>query len=254
MTLRVGMGRGFACAVALLSLVLLLVACAPPAPPPGEPVVAVAPPSLDEAFYRQAAARGAAVYAIDANRSRAWLKVRRGGPLAGMGHDHVIAARGVRGFVLLPDAGRAGRADLAIDLRQLEVDDPELRRQAGVGEPLSGRAIAGTRRNMHAKVLETERYPWLQVAAHSPAKTGLPRQLTVTFTLHGVSREFSVPVRFEMQDATLAIKGRLTLSQRAFGITSFSVLGGALRVEDALPMQFHLQARRLVASDAVPIE
>jgi polyisoprenoid-binding protein YceI len=244
-----GTGRGSARAVALLSLILLLAACAPP--PPGAPEVAVAPPSLDAAFYRQAAAEGAAVYVIDANRSRAWLRVRRAGPLAGMGHDHVIAARGVRGFVLLPEAGRAGRADLAIDLRQLEVDDPQLRRQAGLDEPLPERAIAGTRRNMQARVLETGRYPWLQVAAHSPAGTGLPLRLSATFTLHGVSRDFSLPVRLEIRDSMFSIEGRLTLSQRAFGITPFSVLGGALRVEDALPLQFQLQARRLVASDAV---
>lgn len=227
----------------LIACVLALQACAPPRPT-GVVEPGVAPVSRDAAFYRQAAQEGATVYVVDAASSRLWLRVRRGGPLAGLGHDHVVAAPAVAGYVLWPDAARAGRADLTIDLRRLAVDSPALRREAGLGEPLSEAAIAGTRRNMEEKVLEITRFPLLRVIATSPAGEAPPAALTITLVLHGVSREYRLPIRLERTLDTVRIDGELVIAQREFGITPFSVLGGALRVEDRLPVTFRIMARR----------
>jgi hypothetical protein len=237
-------------ALLLVVVLMLLVGCAPPVPeqPAVEPK-AEAPPDLLAEFYQQAALEGAHVYGIDPDQSEAWLIVGRGGTLASFGHDHAIAAQDFRGFVMLPDKARPGRTDLAFNLITLAVDPPELRAQAGLGEPLSDDAVSGTRRNMHEKVLHTERFPWLVVRARSNPGTQLPQKLIAAITLHGVTREYSLPVKLEVRGPVLVVEGQLTLSQRDFDIPAFSVFGGALRVEDALPVTFKLRGAKLTGPE-----
>src|SRR5690349_17098835 len=104
--------------------VLLLAACAPQvrevAPPPGMPA------EFPRAFYEQEAAQGRAVLRVDPAASLVVLTVRRGGSLARLGHDHVVASHTVQGYV----APGAKRADLYVTLADLAVDEPALRTEA----------------------------------------------------------------------------------------------------------------------------
>lgn len=225
---------------ALLALALLVTACAPLPPVAERPQ----PPPLPEADYAAARARGEAVYRIDGPRSLVTVRVYRGGRLASFGHDHVVASRAVEGLVLVASTPANARADLRMALDSLTVDEPALRAAAGLATTPSAADIEGTRRNMLDKTLEADRFPYVTLALTHAA--GAPPRLTLNaaITLHGVTRVQPVSVEIEPDGDDLRARGRFALLQSDHGMTPFSILGGALEVQDRLDIEFDLRARR----------
>jgi hypothetical protein len=215
-----------------LLVFLLLAGCASKVAPPPAP----APVDTGMAWYQKAAQAGKKVYTIDAAQSLITITVRRGGALARLGHDHVIASRTLQGFVA-PDAGRA---DFHFRLDQMSVDEPALRTAAGLDTQPSADAIEGTRTNMLNRVLEAERFPVVMLHVERLVQAGLMR---LTVTLHGVARTIDVPVKLDQAASRLAASGSLTLLQSEFGITPMSVMGGAMTVQDRMELQFAIVAR-----------
>ncbi len=216
----------------LLLLVFLAGCAAPPARTPSVPAGAA---YTD--WYRQAESSGKKVWRIDAQQSLIAIIVRRGGRLARLGHDHVVASRTLAGLVAPDD----GRADVHFRLEDMTVDEPDLRRAAGFDAELPQDAIAGTRRNMLTKVLEAERFP--VVLLHAERIAHDDARLRLTITLHGVTRTLEVPTQIERRQHGLTASGTVSLLQSDFGITPLSVLGGALQVQDRIDMRFTIVAR-----------
>lgn len=218
---------------ALIAL-LLLAGCAAP-PRPAAPPLAAAPaePSARAQWYLDEAARGGRVLQVDASRSLVSITVRRAGRLARLGHDHLVSSRQVGGFV----APAAGRADLWLRADQLEVDDPALRDPA-LGPQPSPDAIAGTRRNMLDHVLQAQRFPWVMLSA---TRAGEGR-LRLDVTLNGATRAIEADAQVNDEGKTLSAKGSFTLRQSDFGIVPFSVLRGALAVQDEVAVTFSVTA------------
>ncbi len=220
----------------LLWLLLGAAGCrtpAPPAPAVGAPALALEPA---DAWYRAARASGQRVLHIDADHSLIAISVFRGGTLARLGHDHLIASRQIDGDVA-PDAGRA---DFRFRVDQLTVDEPALRLAARFDTEPSDDAIAGTRRNMLTKVLEAQRFPLVLLHVERAAPDAQAVRLTIT--LHGVTRTLAVPTRIAVHDGALHARGELTVLQSEFGITPMSLLGGAIAVQDRLALRFDLVA------------
>jgi len=220
----------------LAACAIALAACAPlPASAPMAGPGAALYPHFPDAEYRLARERGHQVLRIDGQRSLIAVTVRRGGALARLGHDHVVAARTLEGFVA-PDQHRA---DFRFRLDQMTVDEPALRKQAGFDVQPSDDAIDGTRSNMLTRELDAEHYPWVLVHAERMGDAG---PLTVSITLHGVTRTQTIPVTQQIKDGALQVDGSVTLKQSDFGLVPFSVMGGALAVLDPLELRFHLVA------------
>ncbi|SHG67492.1 YceI-like domain-containing protein [Massilia sp. CF038] len=213
-------------------MTLLLASCALQAPPPVPPPAASPSAPDAPAWYQQAARDGVLVCAIDSAKSLITVLVRRGGPMARFGHDHVVASRSVEGFA----APAAGRADVQFRLDALSVDEPGLRQEAGLDTQPDADAIAGTRTNMLTRVLDAETYPLVQL--HAERSTADSQKVNLTITLHGVTKTLAVPVIVESNTAS----GAFTLLQSDFGITPMSVMGGAIKVQDELALQFRLVA------------
>ena len=223
--------------LAALAVAALLAACAPqPTTAPEKQLPAGAPAEFPKSYYDQAASRGEAVYRVDPKQSLVVIEVRRGGSLARLGHDHVVAAHNVAGYV----APQTGRADLYVGLDGLAVDEPELRKAAGFDTQPTESDIAGTRANMLDKVLEASKFPHALIGIRISAG-----QLAVAITLHGATRTFEVPARLDVGDARVGAAGRLAFNQSEFGITPFSILGGAVAVQDRLQLRFDVRAERL---------
>jgi polyisoprenoid-binding protein YceI len=192
---------------------------------------------MNEAWYHKAARQGQHIYRVDAARSIIVVTVRRGGALARLGHDHVIASRTVTGMV----APQAGRADFQFRLDQMTVDEAPLRAEAGLDTQPSAEAIAGTRTNMLARVLEAERFPL--VVLHAERMAG-QQAVRLSVTLHGVTRTVDVPLKIEQSPRTITASGGMSLLQTDFGITPMSVMGGAMTVQDRMELTFKLVAVR----------
>lgn len=212
----------------------LLSACAPS--PQASAPLPQSPADFPELRYRQAEALGRKVLRVDPRRSLVVIEVRRAGALANLGHDHVVASHDVRGYV----DPEEGRTDLYVPLHRLVVDEPGLRAEARLDTQPSQDAIEGTRRNMLEKVLEAERHPFALIrAVRSPAD---PSKLSVAIKLHGTTRTFEIPLQTETTAGGIDASGRLAFNQTDFGIAPYSVLGGALQVQDRLELRFRIVA------------
>ena len=218
----------------------LLASCTPlpPAPAPASaPATPAAMPA--PAWQRQ----GVQLLHIAPDESLLTITVRRGGALARLGHDHVVASRSLQGIV----APAPGRAQLRFRLDEMTVDEESLRQAAGLTTTPSVDAIAGTRHNMLVRVLEAERYPWVSIAVR---RTDDKQVFDADITLHGVTRTVQLPVRIEetADGRRLQASGSLLLKQSDFGIVPFAILGGAMAVQDQMELAFRITARQEVSA------
>jgi len=222
----------------LLLTCLLLAACTPLAvapPVPATPVsvpVPLAPP-----------ANGEPLLSIDTRATLLTITVRRGGALARLGHDHVVASRTVTGWV----APHLKQADFQFRLDAMSVDESALRASAGLATTPTAEAIAGTRHNMLVRVLDAERYPDVRVQATLQASGNA---VDAAITLHGVTRQVVVPVTLAQSPdgGGLRASGAFVLKQSDFGIVPFAILGGAMAVQDQMELAFRITARQDVSA------
>ena len=214
--------------------VLILAGCTPLPPPAPVATPLAAPAAAVAAAPAATPVPAAAPLQIDSAASLIAVTVRRGGVLARLGHDHVVAARTITGTVTPAEQ----RAQFQFRLDQLTVDEPALRAIAGLDKQPSQDAIDGTRTNMLTRVLDADRYPLVQVQV-----TGAGPLLRAAITLHGVTREYDIPVAIDQQDGSLTVTGTVSLKQTDFGLVPFSVMGGAMAVQDQLELRFTLVAR-----------
>lgn len=237
-------------AAALLSIVA---ACGtPPGAGVGPAPGATRPQQLRLDRYAQAASRGEPVYRIDTRATLVTLTVRRAGSLARLGHDHVIASHSVQGYL----APKNGDADLYLPLADLVVDEPSLRAQAGFDTQPTASDIEGTRANMLDKVLQVRQFPYALVQvrgarASGPLAGAAPAAVTVT--LHGTARTLNLPLDIAMTPEDITTRGTLVLEQTEFGITPFSILGGAVQVANEVEVHFDIRAVRLKPGEPVEL-
>lgn len=188
---------------------------------------------------------GATLYHIDTTRSQLRILVYRGGVLGDLGHNHVIVTSTINGTIYLNDSIDQSGFELTIPLKSLNIDPPAAREQEGARfqSKVTNDDRAGTRKNMlGADVLDAARFPTMTI--RSIKLDGPPWQprITVRITLHGASRDYVVPTAIVRHNDRLIAIGSLTLRQSDFGITPFSVLAGALTVQDQFDVSFRLVA------------
>jgi len=229
-----------AAALSSTLLALMLAGCAPllrePAPAPAGP-----PADFPEGYYREALGRGKPVFRVDPRESLVVIEVRRAGSLARLGHDHVVASHEVGGYVA-PDEGRA---DLYVALGRLAVDEAALRTEAGFDTQPAESDIEGTRANMLGKVLEAEKFPFALIRVSGADASQRDVTLSVAITLHGSTRTLQAPARIDADAGEMSVTGRLSFDQTDFGITPYSLLGGAIAVKNGVELRFRIRARRL---------
>lgn len=187
----------------------------------------------------------ASVYRVVPGRSRLRIRVYRGGPLAEVGHNHVITSSDVHGRIYLHHSLDASGFELKVPVNSFRVDPPTARRQAGkgFGGQLTGQDRRGTRQHMLGpRVLDAAKYP--AITLRSVAVTGPPwdPRVTVRISLHGVSRDYVVPTAVVRRRHCLVAIGELHLKQTAFGIKPYSVLAGGLRIKNGIDVAFRIVA------------
>ena len=220
-------------------VVTLLAACAPQVAVPPE-LAGGQPAGYPHAYYRQLLAAGNPVFQVDPARSLVVIEVRRGGSFAQFGHDHVVASHDATGNIA-PDAGRA---DLYVPLDTLVVDEPALRDEAGFDTHPDDADIAGTRRNMLERVLDSRRYPYALIGVDGIDASSRAGPVRLALTLHGVTRSVDAAAAWEWTAEEFFVSGSFAIDQSDFGITPLALLGGAIAVQDRVNVQFRIRARR----------
>ena len=176
--------------------------------------------------------------------------VFRAGPLAKLGHNHVIQARNIRGEIRLADDPRRSTFTLELPVKDFLVDAEQAR--ADEGEAFSpqpdGEAIAGTTANMLGdKVLDAAKYPTVEIKSIAAKGPSWGMDVTLGVTLRGAAREMTVPTALERNGDTLVATAFFAFDQTDFGIAPMSVLGGGLQVDNTIKVRMRIVARKAVA-------
>ncbi|MGB0721220.1 MAG: hypothetical protein ACPGU7_02380 [Gammaproteobacteria bacterium] len=127
---------------------------------------------------------------------------------------------------------------LEIPVAALQLDRREWREQAGEGfeSSLSAKDIARTRRNMLGdQVLHGGAFPSVRVTGYMDGD-----EAVISIRVRDATHRYRVPVRVEQDGEAIRVSGSLTMYHADFGLTPFSALFGALRVEPRIDARFSL--------------
>jgi polyisoprenoid-binding protein YceI len=189
-------------------------------------------------------------FAINGEQSLLLVLVYRGGALARVGHNHVVASRNLSGTAWVADDLTRSSFEVHVPVNDLVVDETQLRIQEGPEFPpeVPEAAKQGTRTNMlSAALLDGEQYPEVLLQSERLQKTESGLQAQVRVSAHGQVRSLVVPLTYELSGEELKVQGQLALKQSDLGLTPFSALGGAMRVQDEITVKFRLVARPTAA-------
>ena len=230
-------------------LALLLAACTAPRPrnaTPQNPGESPAAPNLP---------LHGKVYRIDESRSELRILVYRAGPLAHLGHNHVIVNRSIRGVVDLAETAGETEFSMEVPSAAFVVDDAQARSEEGpdFAAAVPDDAKSGTLHNMlSTSLLDADEFPMITVKSIAVAGApGTPRSdvqdagtltVTVAITVAGHESRVDVPFTLRRDSDHLSAVGSLELRQTALGLTPYSLMLGALQVQDAMTVKFNIVA------------
>ena len=235
-------------------LALLLAACTAPRPrnaAPQNPGESPAAPNLP--LHGKA-------YRIDESRSELRILVYRAGALAHLGHNHVIINRSIHGVVDLAETAEQTEFSMEVPAAAFMVDDAQARSEEGpdFAAAVPDEAKSGTLHNMlSTSLLDAEEFPTITVksvavagAAGAPGvpgtRSGMQEAATLTVTVAisvaGHESRMDVPFTLRWDSDHLSAVGSLELRQTALGLTPYSLMLGALQVQDAIKIKFNIVA------------
>jgi YceI-like domain len=221
--------------IAVAVLTLCMTACAATHPRPA------APPPSAQAVLRSLPPAGE--YQIDSNGSELRLLVYRAGPLRNLGHNHVMVNRAVTGYVQIGADVSASSFFLGMRADGFVIDDAQSRQEEGgdfTGD-VPEDAKAGTGRNMlSSAVLNAAEYP--EITVRSTSVTGSLNQLNVDLEISaaGHTSRMSVPLILQGDAHHFIAEGSVELRQSALGLVPYSLMHGALQVQDAMQLKFKI--------------
>jgi hypothetical protein len=181
--------------------------------------------------------------------------------MAALGHDHVILNRALEGWVSRAGASAGGAFFLSIPASGFVVDEAAARAQEGANfsEEVGDDAKAGTLHNMlgpavldaqsHAAItvqsISVDPVPGgAQVFAPDEQVSTAAERATVRISVAGHESTLVVPFTVDASAGGLHAQAAFTVQQSALGLTPFTALLGALRVEDQLRVKLDLVAIR----------
>ncbi|MBX3703350.1 MAG: YceI family protein [Steroidobacteraceae bacterium] len=219
----------------LWTFAALAAGCAAPPPAPLPPAAPAAPPAA------------AAHESWAVTSSRLEVRVYRDGPMARLGHNHLITSTALAGRLELREPRTRSGLSLSLPLDSLVVDDPAAREAAGpdFAAPVPDADRAGTLKNLLGpKVLDAGRQPVLRLSADG--LEGGPEEYLarLRISLRGEERVVAVPVTVRFDDGLAVVHARAVLRHADLGLVPFTVAMGALSVRDGIAIDCRLEARR----------
>ena len=227
--------------IALTSIAL--VACQHRTAPAPTAAPSELPPNFPAQFYANEPA--ATVYRVVAARSSLLVKVYRAGPLAALGHNHVVTSTAIDGFIYLPNDLAHARADLFVPVESFVVDDAAARATAGpdfATQPTTA-DIAGTREHMLGpSLLDAAGHPFIRVHV-APLQAGEPTtRVTLTLDVCGKTAMLPVDAEWHRNGRELTIGAKFSVDHATLGLEPYTALGGAMRVGDPIDIALTLVA------------
>ena len=190
---------------------------------------------------RAPARQAAAVYRLDAARSKFMIRAFAGGPLWFKGHDHFVQARDFAGEARLTP-GSVSPASLTLSVRAASLAETR-----EVFNEQQKKIIDGELRDI---VLEPDKYP--EITFKSTDVSVEPRggdlfalKLGGDLTLRGVTRHVNIPAEVTLRGDELRARGEFDIKRGDFKVPATSAFHGTVRVRDRLKVSFDIVARRV---------
>jgi hypothetical protein len=163
--------------------------------------------------------------------------------LANLGHNHVMVNRALTGRVQIGAGVSASSFSLRMRADGFVVDDAQSRQEEGGDFPgdIPEDAKAGTRRNMlGSAVLNAAEFP--DITVKSATLTGTLNELNADLEISaaGHSSRISVPLTLQGDAHQIIASGSMELRQTALGLVPYSLMRGALQVQDAMQLKFKI--------------
>jgi polyisoprenoid-binding protein YceI len=188
----------------------------------------------------------AARFKVDPAASLLQILVYRGGVMARLGHNHVIASRQLEGTVYVTPDPLATRFDLSFPVDALTVDEPALREAIGPDFPpdVPQSARDGTRVNLLSEaLLDGVHHRVIRLRATDVRAAANGYEVDVQVDFKGSNYSLRVPVTVSREAGALVASGQFPLRQSDLGLEPFSVAMGTLVVLDDMQVRFRLTAR-----------
>jgi hypothetical protein len=163
--------------------------------------------------------------------------------------------RALRGTVSLAEPPNASAFHVEAPLASFVVDDAQARREEGgdFAAEVPDDAKAGTLRNMlSTALLNADQYPlvtidsvagWRGVVQPDAGAADVATIIVnVVIGVAGHESTVAVPVTLRSAAQRLSASGSMELRQTALGLTPYSLMMGALQVQDAMTIKFTLVA------------
>ncbi len=163
---------------------------------------------------------------IDAEHSGIKVRVFKTGFFSAFAHNHEIDAPITHGVV---DTSEHSSVELSVDARRLRVVDQEVseKDRSDIQKTMLG-----------PEVLDSEHFPEIVFKSTAVEPNGADRwTVRGDLTLHGQTRPVTVEVSYRAGHYT----GQATLKQTEFGMKPVSLLGGTVKVKDAVRIEFDIQ-------------
>jgi hypothetical protein len=230
----------------LLVLLAAMSGCQTPGgPPAAQPVPEAAQAAAGQAVLSRC-------FELNGDASELRVLVYRAGPLARVGHNHVLVSRAVRGRLAVTDPVTDSRLSLVLPVSSLEIDPPALRAEEGpdFSSEVSDEARAGTRKNLLGEgVLDASAYPEVHVGLSGWRGPSWAADATLELSVRGHVADKAVAVSVTEDASTLTATSAFTVSHQELGMVPFSALGGGLRVADDIRIRAKLEFERTDAAD-----
>ncbi len=187
-------------------------------------------------------------YSIDSADSILRVYVGRAGPLARMGHNHVVHSRGITGEIHLAAERSESNASFEIPLSSFVVDDQSERDRAsaaqrdGFDTQPGRRAIEGTRSNMMSEdVLNESLFPVVSAQISTASVSDQQWVFDIALSIAGSTVNLNIPASVTISESEISVSTSFSLQHEDLGMSVFSALGGSLRVAEQLDFELEIR-------------
>ena len=207
-----------------------------PATPPAATTPAVTPAVTPPAPV------GKRTFAIDTKKSSIVIQVFKDGAAAALAHDHVVDVRDFSGSIVA-DAADPASATVEVTAKTASFfnDESKLRKKFGLDGEMSEKDRKSIEDNMKStEQLDVAGFPTVKFVSSSVSKDGARLKLNGKVTLHGVTKDVSMPLEAKVEGDTVTGTATFRLKTSDYGIKPYSALLGAVKNKDEIVLHLHL--------------
>lgn len=217
----------------------------PAVPVTGPAVTPAVAPSAAQGGESEVRALGPQKFILDGKASLFAVQVFKKGAAQALAHDHVVAATSMSGSVVVdPTNLMSARVEVTVQTAGLENDAPAMRKRYHLPLEVSEKDRAAILANMRSESqLDVEKFPTMRFVSTSVVP-GVGKALTLKgqLTIHGVTRDVSLPVDVTVTDHTVDGQGSTPIKMTDFGIEPYSAFLGAVSNKDEMILHVRLVA------------